>query len=447
MRSSLFILALVLFATPSVGKAAEFYNEDLGDGAQAIIITGEIERGDDEKFRQLTIRFPDAIVVLDSPGGALAPALELGRLIRLRGYTTVVLDEDTCTSSCALMWLAGGRRLKAGSGRVGFHASYIDETGKKVESGVANAVVGHYLSQLGLSQRAVVFATMASPHEIAWLTTGNNADAGIEFAHFPSEDGASRRDDVAPAPPAIQTYAVSQTTAEVLRAEFRAPGLAESGARAIGASGALVGPLTEHLRLIFENDSVIDLVAQEIDAAKIDIRKNPQAGGALMFRLSTGLMTKGMKRLPQRDVNQFISYMSAVALTDDVNCSTFEDTGAANTREAEAIARLGDNHLQSYLRLMRKAMFAEAENFPAPITIDARQMEIAENAWAEVLAEAVAERGGSEELLATLENYNEAEPQQQCDAKKLMLPAIAGMKGMAGDWFRRVYLDYALDSY
>jgi hypothetical protein len=51
-------------------------------------------------------------------------------------------------------------------GRLGFHASYSDEGGRLVETGVGNAIVGHYLSQLDLSEDATVFATIASPYEI-----------------------------------------------------------------------------------------------------------------------------------------------------------------------------------------------------------------------------------------------------------------------------------------
>jgi hypothetical protein len=468
MKSFLIPLAASLLFPTTSAVAATFYNKDIGKGTQAIIISGEIERGDDEKFRRLTIEFPDAWVALDSPGGALIPALEIGRLIRLRGYTTVVLDKDTCTSSCALMWLAGERRLIIGSAGVGFHASYIDEAGRKVESGVANALIGHYLSQLGLSQRAVVFATKASPDQISWLTKGNKVDAGIEFTDLPSKDSTRSGNERASTPPPVRTVvtpppiqvvvspptaqsnhgAQATSTADILRLAFRAPGAAESGARGIGMTGALIGPVTEHLRLIYANDAVIERIAQEIDAAKIDIRKNPKAAGSLIFRISTSSIWKGLRRLPQRDLNLYFKYLSEVTLGADANCSVLEDTGRVNAREFEAVARLGGNHLQSYLALGRRAMFAEVENSPAIVTIDAGQKEIAENAWAEVLTEAIDNRGDAEatRLRAIMLNYDGANPQEKCEANKLMIPEISRMKGLAGDWLRRLFPSYVVDA-
>ena len=70
----------------------------------------------------------------------------------------------------------------SGEGVLGvLHASYSEEGGALVETGVGNAIVGHYLSQLNLSEKAVVFATSASPYEINNLTTENTGEAEIDF--------------------------------------------------------------------------------------------------------------------------------------------------------------------------------------------------------------------------------------------------------------------------
>lgn len=459
-----FLIPLAVLFSPTTAGAATFYNKDVGNGTQAIIISGEIERGDDEKFRRLTIEFPDAWVALDSPGGALTPALEIGRLIRLRGYTTVILDKDTCTSSCALMWLAGERRVLIGAAGVGFHASYIDEAGRKVESGVANALIGHYLSQLGLSQRAVVFATKASPEQISWLTKDNKVDAGIEFTDLPSNRSENGRQATPPpvrtvvtpppiqvvvSPPPAQTFGVAQaaSTVDLLKTEFRAPGVAEAGARKLGATGPLLLPITEHLRLIFESDAVVESIADELDAAKIDVRKNPQAVGSLIFRFSTNSIWKGMRRLPQKDVNLYFQYLSAVTQRSS-DCSILEDKGRASIGEFEAVAQLGGNHLQSYLSLLRRAILAESENSPPPVTLHASQVEIAENAWAEVLVEALGKRGEAEgkRLAGIMANFDAASTEEKCEANKLMIPEVGKMKGLAGDWFRRQYITYVIDA-
>jgi hypothetical protein len=166
----------------SAPVSAAVRHSTLAGGVEGIYVTGEIGLGDDAAFRRIAERFPDAVVFLESPGGTVIPALEIGRLVRERGYRTVVLDGSTCASSCALIWLAGSTRYLASGGQVGFHASSTQgEDGRLVESGLSNAFVGYYLSKLELSESAVVFTTMTSPYELNWLTAENSEGAGISF--------------------------------------------------------------------------------------------------------------------------------------------------------------------------------------------------------------------------------------------------------------------------
>lgn len=149
--------------------------------SEIILISGDIASGDDAAFKRLAIQYDNAVVALDSPGGLLSPALEIGRIIRIKGFSTLVGNSQLCASSCALIWLAGSHRYMAGDGQVGFHASYISDHGVLLETGVGNALIGHYLSQLNLSQKAVIFTTMAPPEDIVWLTPQMQSVSGIDF--------------------------------------------------------------------------------------------------------------------------------------------------------------------------------------------------------------------------------------------------------------------------
>src|SRR4051812_33658998 len=91
------------------------------DGFDLITITGEIQPGDDAKFRQLSVTYNKAVVALDSRGGSLLPALEIGKIIRINEHATVVPEDAVCTSACALIWVAGSTKYLSPGGRVGFH--------------------------------------------------------------------------------------------------------------------------------------------------------------------------------------------------------------------------------------------------------------------------------------------------------------------------------------
>jgi len=146
-----------------------------------IMIEGQIHSGDDEKFRNVASEYSDVIVLLNSDGGMIGPAMEIGRTIKLRGYKTAVYKNSTCASACALIWVAGSKRLVFEGGEIGFHASYLDVDGTKLETSVGNALVGHYLSQLGFGESTVVFATLAPPDKILWLNEQTTSISGIDF--------------------------------------------------------------------------------------------------------------------------------------------------------------------------------------------------------------------------------------------------------------------------
>ncbi len=201
------LLAFLIGATAasSTGSAATMEANKGADGGNLILISGEIFRGDDERFATLAgATADDATVVLDSIGGNLVAGLRIGSAIRMRAWRTAVPDGATCASSCGLAWLGGVRRMVGHQARVGFHAAYIEgPDGIKREAGSGNALVGSYLGRLGLTDAAVIYLTSAPPEGAAWLTEATARDVGVraEFAYFTAPGRALA--SVLPRPPEV----------------------------------------------------------------------------------------------------------------------------------------------------------------------------------------------------------------------------------------------------
>jgi TPR repeat protein len=143
-------------------------------------ISGDLAKGDAEKFLTATDGVPTAVILLQSDGGDLQTGLDIGSLVRMRGYGTAVMDGESCYSSCALAWLGGTKRIVGVDSQVSFHAAYVLEDGNARESGVGNALVGAYLSKLGLKEDAVVFLTSAPPDDFNELDADWSASLGID---------------------------------------------------------------------------------------------------------------------------------------------------------------------------------------------------------------------------------------------------------------------------
>jgi hypothetical protein len=163
---------LLTIASPSYAAQIEVY-ENMGK-LPVIGIFGSIEANDVGRFQELSSTMNNAIVLLKSGGGKMAPAIQIGEVVKTKGYTTVV--RDVCASSCALIWLAGSKRFMATTAQIGLHQAY-DGTGQA--DGLGNAILGSYLTRLGLSYSAIAYATQARPNDIKWLTVDDAKRVGI----------------------------------------------------------------------------------------------------------------------------------------------------------------------------------------------------------------------------------------------------------------------------
>lgn len=172
LLSPLVFLVALAAATISGGAMAADIKifDGLEPGQKVIVVRGEIEPGDDHRFYELAQQADRAVVYLESPGGAVEAGLSIGAEIAIRGFTTLVLDGDGCHSICAVIWVSGVRRYMSPKANISVHAAYrvtANANGEEdaSESGMANASIGAYLNQLGLSLSAIKYFTTSSPEE------------------------------------------------------------------------------------------------------------------------------------------------------------------------------------------------------------------------------------------------------------------------------------------
>ena len=183
----LFAILISVLSLEAQANITVTVHQEPGMQITAIFLEGEFEYGDEQKFITPVNNIKEAVVFLNSPGGNVIAAIEIGKFIRLRGYATAVISKSLCASACALTWLSGTERLLDKDAAVGFHASYINDKGRLLETGVGNALIGRYLTQLNLSESAVIFVTSAPPEGMNWLTQQNAQKYGITTKFFGAE--------------------------------------------------------------------------------------------------------------------------------------------------------------------------------------------------------------------------------------------------------------------
>jgi hypothetical protein len=158
-------------------------------GLTVVSVKGRIEPADDEKFKTATAQLGGSVIVaLASKGGNLRASINMGRAVRMRGWSTMVAAGDICASACADIWLGGITRFAWPKSHVGFHAAYNTNDGHAEVSGAGNAILGAYLSELGLGQDAIYYITFTDPKSMKWLNAADAAKLGIRVQMMKDDD-------------------------------------------------------------------------------------------------------------------------------------------------------------------------------------------------------------------------------------------------------------------
>jgi hypothetical protein len=142
-------------------------------GGGKLMATGTITPGISEAFAAEVSRHGDYIktVVLNSPGGSVADALTMGRLIREKKFATEVEAGKYCASSCPLLFAGGVERRAGDRAVIGVHQvaaiSSVANGPPRDEMSVAQNISARcqrYLADMGVNLQVWVHA-METPHD------------------------------------------------------------------------------------------------------------------------------------------------------------------------------------------------------------------------------------------------------------------------------------------
>ena len=150
----------------------------LGDGR--LIATGTIRPGTAKIFAAEIEKRGSYVksVVLHSPGGSVSDAIEMGRLIRQKQFTTEVESGRYCASSCPLVFAGGVERRAGESAAIGVHqvtALVASDTAPTALNGMdgverMSAECQKYLLEMGIDPMVWVHAMETPRDQLFYFT-------------------------------------------------------------------------------------------------------------------------------------------------------------------------------------------------------------------------------------------------------------------------------------
>jgi hypothetical protein len=154
-------------------------------GGGVLAVTGTIVPGSAEAFATEVESYGEYVktVALDSPGGSVNDALEMGRLIRDKGFATSVAAGGLCASSCPLVFAGGAERVAAPSSAIAVHQIYAATPGDlSVASRLAaagnamsdaqamTAQISRYLIDMGVDSEVWLRALETPPDRLSYFS-------------------------------------------------------------------------------------------------------------------------------------------------------------------------------------------------------------------------------------------------------------------------------------
>jgi hypothetical protein len=155
------------------------------DGLATIRITGEIERGDADRYlsiwKMLRERYSHpaiAVVSLNSLGGVALEAATLAGYIRATAASTMVTARSTCASACVLMLLAGRAKIVISGTRVGVHSA-VSDAGETIGARAFTTDLARAYADFGLASDVIGRVVTTTPGSVYWLTEDDLRRSGV----------------------------------------------------------------------------------------------------------------------------------------------------------------------------------------------------------------------------------------------------------------------------
>jgi len=145
-------------------------------GIDTVDLRGAIAPGDAQRIVAELRRISPAVVTLDSPGGSVADALDIGRALRSLEARTQITGESVCLSACPYIFVGGQERIIDEGGRLGVHQHSFGESTilpaflatQDIQSGQAEVLA--HLDEMGIDLRIMGPALATPANEIYILT-------------------------------------------------------------------------------------------------------------------------------------------------------------------------------------------------------------------------------------------------------------------------------------
>lgn len=197
---------------------------------------------------------------------------------------------------------------------------------------------------------------------------------------------------------------------------------------------------------LFEEVVATGLIDRVVEDPTIATREKKNIE-SLGYELLESFALKGIKRLEYSDIRVYLLFVQTMLeVAPPKLCKAILLGDITGQRSETALlgylfSKLSEAEIDSYLRVIRKAVFAEVKNYPGVRKVSEPQQKIAQDAFDRIFLEELMKHPRGESLMIAARNLNGASDRDACDLSQLSIGSILKMRGTVGEWQARVFLE------
>jgi Clp protease len=152
-------------------------------GKVALLLQGAIEATDADRLKKFRLPAGQqiALVVLNSPGGAVLAGRDMARFLRTRGVPVMVPKNGVCASACFLLFAAATTKIAEPGARIGVHSASVSGGRENTDTLGITTLMAREAAAYGVPPAITGRMVTTKPGDMAWLTPDELRLMGVQI--------------------------------------------------------------------------------------------------------------------------------------------------------------------------------------------------------------------------------------------------------------------------
>ena len=194
---------------------------------------------------------------------------------------------------------------------------------------------------------------------------------------------------------------------------------------------------TDYTTDILQNENVINSLTNYIYENKSLLKNNPNLAAEFGAQWAISNALRGITRLSDEDQRFFLKMgLFQISVLSDADCKKIAVEDLSNTEmqnlEIEALNIAPKLLVEEYLRIMKRATYAEINDSPLKRTLNVSENEIAEATFVENYSAAIDKHDDYEKIIEAAINPALSEDYYVCKNMKILFQSLLDAPGITG---------------